>query len=1216
MPSVDRRVVTVLFADLADFTGLSERLDAEDVARVQEAYFAMAERTVAAEGGVVEKFIGDAVMATFGTARTSDDDALRAVRAGRRLVVGVDRLDRGLGLAPGAVRVRVGIDTGVVAVTRLGTAWRVTGDTVNTAARLQAAAEPGQVLVGAQTALAVEDDVELTEAGERVLKGKAAPVPTWAVGTAPTAHGGRGHAPSAARHRLERHGLTAPLLGRDVELGRLVEVVGAGTTAGAAAPSPVEALGSAAALGRVAAPGRAPAPGDAGASAGGGTTAEVGRVPEPRRAALVVAPPGTGKTRLVAELAARLHAAGRACWVARVGLAPGRGYDVVADLLASAWPGLPAADGSEATRRGEVLAEAVRAALVARGEDPARARRTAALAGAVVGGGPLDAEPADLYAAWTTALDLADPDAVWVVEDLHLAGADLRAFLHHALEHPADRAGGRTGAGGARAVVLTARPGAVAPDALAGSPHVVVLPLEPLPAAAARDLVEALLGVGTLPPRLLDAVVAASGGNPLFVEELVRSWIQTGLLARADDGRWRFTGDETGTPVLPTTVQAIYQGQLDALPDAVRAVVERGSVPGTTFPVGALPALGVPDPTRPLDELTGTGLLVGPHEHAVGAASYTYRHALLRDTAYGSIGRHRRAELHVRFARWIEGLGTPLAVELAGRHLAVAHDVLPATSDGLEDGTTAADLARAAAGLLAQAADAALVSAPQRAAALLSHALALPAGTGAERLARRLGLAEALRRSGEVSLAMDAFSDAAEQALARDDDAALVTAAVGYEESLFASRLPRDGRSAQLLRAAERAVPADDAAGRSRVLSLLGRALHFTGDARGAEEACRRAVELVGSDAAPDPGTPGRGVPHAPLARALLGLRIAQDAPEQLPQRLRDGRRAFAAVGGFTPSAEAVDPAAADALELRLEVARLHLLDLLESGDLAGADAVLAVATETVELLDRPLHRWYPPMWRAMRALLDGRFTDAPVLVDRFRSEAHRARYVAAEQVWTIQRLQLALDVGGLEQVLPVLDARLGEAHDRWAFAPALVLARLGRTAEARSYLAAHDDELRQVPHDLSRPAVLAYLAEAAFLLGDAAVAGRVGAALQPWDGHRVVLGAGAVCLGSAARSLGLCRLAAGDVAGAVGLLSRAVVEDDALPAPAAAVWSRTWLATALRRAGERAQARAVAERAGADAATLGMAEALRVLTAAEAPGGGHRVATDGEEEP
>ena len=84
MPSVDRRVVTVLFADLADFTGLSERLDAEDVAGVQEAYFALAERTIAAEGGLVEKYIGDAVVATFGTARTADDDALRAVRAARR----------------------------------------------------------------------------------------------------------------------------------------------------------------------------------------------------------------------------------------------------------------------------------------------------------------------------------------------------------------------------------------------------------------------------------------------------------------------------------------------------------------------------------------------------------------------------------------------------------------------------------------------------------------------------------------------------------------------------------------------------------------------------------------------------------------------------------------------------------------------------------------------------------------------------------------------------------------------------------------------------------------------------------------------------------------------------------------------------------------------------------------------------------------------------
>ncbi|WP_225753505.1 adenylate/guanylate cyclase domain-containing protein [Actinotalea sp. Marseille-Q4924] len=1152
MPSVDRRVVTVLFADLADFTGLSERLDPEDVARVQEAYFSLAEQAVAAEGGLVEKFIGDAVMATFGTTRAADDDALRAVRAGRGLVEAVDRLGQELGMA-GALSVRVGVDTGVVVVTRLGAGWRVTGDTVNTAARLQAGAEPGQVLVGPHTALAVEDDVELVPAGERHLKGKAAPVPTWLAGAdRQGAHRQDGRRLGSHRHGLRRHGLTAPLLGREDEMARLLDLL-------------------------------EPAGGDPAGDA---------------RAALVLAPPGTGKTRLVTELAERLQAQGRPCWTVRVGLAPGRGYDVVADLLLAAWTASRATGGADHPDDAARVADAFTAALTE--EDPAHARRVAELVRAVVDGDPLDATPAELYEAWTSALDAAAPHAVWVVEDLHLAGADLKAFLHHALEHPA--------VGSRRRVVLTARPGPLGADALAGSPHVAVLALEPLAAQAARELVVAYLGPGVLPEGLLDAVVVASGGNPLFVEELVRSWIQTGLLRRTDPGGWRFTGDAAGAPALPTTVQAIYQGQLDALPDPVRAVVEHGSVPGTTFPVGALPALGVADATRPLDELTRVGLLVGPHEHAVGAASYTYRHALLRDTAYGSIGRHRRAELHVRFARWIQGLPTALGTELAGTHLALAHDVLPATSAGLDDGTTAVDLARDAAALLASAAAASMVSAPQRAASLLAHALALPAGTGAERLTRRLDLAEALRRSGDLALALEAFGAGAEQALARDDDAGLVTAAVGYEETIFASRLPRDDRSVQLLRAAERLVPADDAVGRSQVLSLLGRALHFTGDTRGAQEACRRAVELVDRlphRSAADGGT--AGLPHAPLARALLALRITQDAPDQLAERLRDGRRAFEAVGG----ADAPDVGPED-LELRLDVARLHLLDLIESGDLAGADAVLAVATGTVELLARPLHRWYPPMWRGMRALLDARFAEAAALAETFRTEAHRARYASAELVWTVQRLQLALDTGGLEDLLPVLATRRAEAPVRWAFGPALALARLGRRAEAQVHLDVHDEQLSQVPHDLSRSAVLSYLAQAAFLLDDAAAAARLRDALEPWDGHRVVLGAGAVCLGSATAPLALCHLATGDVAAATALLTRAVAEDDALPAPAAAVWSRTWLATALQRAGRDEEARGVVVRAQADAARLGMAEALRVLGAAEAA---HGVASDGADE-
>ncbi len=109
---VERRIVTVLFADLVGFTSLSERLDAEDVSLIQDAYFDAVRETIERHGGLLEKFVGDAAMAVFGAPRVRDDDAERSVRAGLALVAAIGRIGSTLGLEEGALRLRVGVNTG------------------------------------------------------------------------------------------------------------------------------------------------------------------------------------------------------------------------------------------------------------------------------------------------------------------------------------------------------------------------------------------------------------------------------------------------------------------------------------------------------------------------------------------------------------------------------------------------------------------------------------------------------------------------------------------------------------------------------------------------------------------------------------------------------------------------------------------------------------------------------------------------------------------------------------------------------------------------------------------------------------------------------------------------------------------------------------------------------------------------------------------------
>ncbi|TML72043.1 MAG: zinc-ribbon domain-containing protein [Actinobacteria bacterium] len=177
-PPAERRLVSVLFADLVGFTAASESRDAEETRELLSRYFDTCRRLIELYGGTVEKFIGDAVMAVWGTPTATEDDAERAVRAALDLVASVSSLGDEIGAS--GLRARAGVLTGEAAVT-VGAEGQgmVAGDLVNTASRVQSVAEPGSVFVGESTRRATEHSIAYDDAGTFELKGKDGLTPLW-----------------------------------------------------------------------------------------------------------------------------------------------------------------------------------------------------------------------------------------------------------------------------------------------------------------------------------------------------------------------------------------------------------------------------------------------------------------------------------------------------------------------------------------------------------------------------------------------------------------------------------------------------------------------------------------------------------------------------------------------------------------------------------------------------------------------------------------------------------------------------------------------------------------------------------------------------------------------------------------------------------------------------------------------------------------------------
>jgi adenylate cyclase len=621
VPDGDRRPVTVLFADLAGFTALSEGLDPEDVRAIQADLFREMSASIERYEGFVEKFVGDAVMAVFGAPRAHEDDPERGLHAAllmrERMGALTRRWERRVGRP---LALHIGVNTGPVVAGRIGSAadaaYAVTGDTVNTASRLQSAAPPGEILISDATYQLTHHAFAFAPREEIPLKGKSEPVGVRRL-LGPLA------APRSARG-LEGLGLAAPLVGRELELRRM-EKAFADMRAGHA------------------------------------------------QVLSLIGEPGAGKSRLQREFFGRLEAAGRLDGVtirrAACSALGEQTYGAVAALLRDAY-------GVEPGASVEVARSRLAAGLETLGvgaED--RAAMVAALA-QVLGLERDDArmrhlEPEQLkrqiFLATRALVErqLATGPLVLVVEDLHWADAASIELLGAVADRLADRP---------LLILLMYRP-TLEPDALGTSraPHTAI-EVTPLSRADSDELLAAWFGDSThlFPEHLRALILERAGGNPLYLEEVVRALIAAGVLVR--DGRaWRCTA-EAATAQVPSTLHGLLLARLDRLDAAERRVIQEAAVIGPRFALSLLKAVSTEPATvdAALDALSGADLVTPGPDHR-------FRHGLLQEIVYQNILVARRTELHTRVATALEteGAAGPESLErleTLGHHWALGAD--------------------------------------------------------------------------------------------------------------------------------------------------------------------------------------------------------------------------------------------------------------------------------------------------------------------------------------------------------------------------------------------------------------------------------------------------------------------------------------------------------------------------------------------------------------
>ena len=608
LDTAERRQLTVVFCDLVGSTALSARLDPEDMREIVGAYHRCCADLITRVGGFVAKYMGDGVLAYFGYPQAHEHDAERAIRAGLALVEAVPKLKTS---ASAPLQVRVGIATGLVVVGDLigtGAAQEqaVVGETPNLAARLQALAEPGAVVISSSTRRLTGGLFDYRDLGTVALKGFAETVPAWqALGV------------SAAESRFEAlRTSTTPLVGRGEEIDLLVRRW---------------------------------------EQAKGGEGSVV----------LLSGEPGIGKSRIAETILERLS--GEPHTRLRAFCSPHHQdtalYPSIRQLERAAGFRRDDTDGQRLTKLEAVVA-------LAANDLREAVPLLAGLLSIPTGDRypALDLTPQKRKEKTLRALVVqveglaARQPLLLVVEDAHWADPTSLELFELIV--------GRASSLPLLAIV-TFRPEFVPP--WVGRPQVTLISLNRLPRRLRAEMIAHVTGGKVLPQEIVDQITDRTDGVPLFIEELTKAVVESGLLVEAGD-RYVMTGPVTPLAI-PTSLQASLLARLDRLAPA-RDVAQIAAALGRQFSHELISAVAAV-PREQLDDAL-TQLVRAELIFRRGTppdAEYTFKHALAQDAAYSTLLRGRRQQLHARIAATLEDQFPEIVVTqpaLLARHCAEA----------------------------------------------------------------------------------------------------------------------------------------------------------------------------------------------------------------------------------------------------------------------------------------------------------------------------------------------------------------------------------------------------------------------------------------------------------------------------------------------------------------------------------------------------------------